>query len=148
MRVATWNINSVRLRMGLVERLVDAEAPDVLCLQETKTINETFPRQAFAAKGYTHQHILGMKGYNGVAIVSRLPLHDVGVLNWQGREDCRQIFATLPNGIEIHCIYVPAGGDGTLTATDLRTNKARPGPRVKARGRCHVHFCIRRGPEP
>ena len=39
-------------------------------------------------------------------------------------------------------------GDGTLTATDLRTNKARPGPRVKARGRCHVHFCIRRGPEP
>ena len=111
MRVATWNINSVRLRMGLVERLVDAEAPDVLCLQETKTINETFPRQAFAAKGYTHQHILGMKGYNGVAIVSRLPLHDVGVLNWQGREDCRQIFATLPNGLEIPCIYVPAGGD-------------------------------------
>lgn len=111
MRIATWNINSVRLRMGLIERLIEAEAPDVICLQETKTMDETFPREAFKAKGFIHQHILGMKSYNGVAILSRLPLTNVGHRNWQDREDCRHVFADLPGGIELHCFYVPAGGD-------------------------------------
>jgi exodeoxyribonuclease-3 len=111
MKIATWNINSVRLRLGLVERLIDEHRPDVICLQETKTIDDTFPRMALAAKGYKHQHICGMKSYNGVAILSRLPLARAGVQHWQGREDCRHIFAELPNGIEIHCCYVPAGGD-------------------------------------
>ena len=111
MRIATWNINSVRLRIGLVEKLIDEAVPDVLCLQETKTLNDTFPRAALAAKGFVHQHILGMKGYNGVAIVSRLPLRDTGHINWQGREDCRHVFATLPNDAELHCLYIPAGGD-------------------------------------
>jgi exodeoxyribonuclease-3 len=97
--------------MGLVERLADEAAPDVICLQETKTIDDTFPRKAFADKGYKHQHILGMKSYNGVAIMSRLPLSDAGHQHWQGRQDCRHVFATLPNGTEIHCVYVPAGGD-------------------------------------
>jgi exodeoxyribonuclease-3 len=111
MRLVTWNINSVRLRIGLVERLIDEVKPDVICLQETKTIDETFPRAALTAKGYRHQHILGMKGYNGVAIVSRLPLTKTGFRHWQKREDCRHVFAELPNGIEVHCCYVPAGGD-------------------------------------
>jgi exodeoxyribonuclease-3 len=111
MRVATWNINSVRLRLGLVERMIDELFPDVICLQETKTINETFPAAALAAKGYKYQHILGMKSYNGVAILSRLPLDKAGHKNWQEREDCRYIHAKLPNGVEIHCAYVPAGGD-------------------------------------
>ncbi|HUY69134.1 MAG TPA: exodeoxyribonuclease III [Alphaproteobacteria bacterium] len=111
MRLVTWNINSVRLRLGLVERLIDEERPDVICLQETKTIDDTFPRAALAARGYKHQHILGMKGYNGVAIVSRLPLAKTGSRDWQGRADCRHVFATLPDGAEIHCCYVPAGGD-------------------------------------
>ena len=111
MKIVTWNINSVRLRIGLVERLIDDAAPDVLCLQETKTIDDTFPREAFAAKGYVHQHLAGMKSYNGVAIVSRIPLHGAKIHNWQGREDCRHIAAELANGIEVHCCYVPAGGD-------------------------------------
>ena len=111
MKIATWNINSVRLRMGLIERLIDEQSPDVICLQETKTVDETFPRAAFAAKGYTHQHILGMKSYNGVAIVSRLPLSNTGHINWQGREDCRHVYASLPDSTEVHCVYVPAGGD-------------------------------------
>ena len=111
MRIATWNINSVRLRAGLIERLMDEHKPDVICLQETKTIDDTFPRKVFDAKGYKHQHILGMKSYNGVAILSRQPLSNLGFQNWQGREDCRHIFASLPNGTEIHCVYVPAGGD-------------------------------------
>lgn len=111
MRIATWNINSVRLRLGLVEHFLDSYNPDVLCLQETKTINDTFPSSALKAKGYVHQHILGMKSYNGVAILSRHPLTNKGTRSWQGRDDCRHIFADLPNGFEIHCCYVPAGGD-------------------------------------
>lgn len=111
MRIATWNINSVRLRLGLVERLIDSHNPDILCLQETKTINDTFPVSALTAKGYKYQHILGMKGYNGVAILSRLPLRNSGSRNWQGRDDCRHVFSELANGTELHCCYVPAGGD-------------------------------------
>jgi len=111
MRIATWNINSVRLRQGLIERLIDMHKPDVICLQETKTMDEFFPAATFAAKGYKHQHILGMKSYNGVAILSRLPLTKTGARDWQKRADCRHIFAELPSGIEVHCCYVPAGGD-------------------------------------
>jgi exodeoxyribonuclease-3 len=111
MRIVTWNINSVRLRIGLIERLIDEEKPDVICLQETKTVDETFPREAFAVKGYTHQHIRGMKSYNGVAILSRLPFGKTGMQNWQDKDDCRHVFAELPGGIELHCVYVPAGGD-------------------------------------
>ena len=111
MRIATWNINSVRLRIGLVERFIDEQKPDVLCLQETKTQDDTFPHAAFAAKGYTHRAINGMKSYNGVAILSRLPFKKTGVKNWQGKEDCRHIFAEFENGVELHNCYVPAGGD-------------------------------------
>lgn len=110
MRIATWNINSVRLRIGLVEKLIDEAKPDVICLQETKTVDETFPRAAFVKRGFKHQHIAGMKSYNGVAILSRLPLDNTGARNWQKKEDCRHVFAEA-GGIEIHCCYVPAGGD-------------------------------------
>ena len=111
MRIATWNINSVRLRIGLVEKLLDEQKPDILCLQETKTPDEFFPHDALEAKGYKHRHILGMKSYNGVAIISRLPFAKTGHKNWQGKEDCRHIFVELENGTEIHNCYVPAGGD-------------------------------------
>lgn len=111
MRVATWNINSVRLRLGLIERLVKERAPDILCLQETKVQDDAFPRQALADMGFAHQHVHGMKSYNGVAILSRLPLAQTGEHHWQGKEDRRHIFASLPDGTEIHCLYVPAGGD-------------------------------------
>lgn len=111
MRIATWNINSVRLRLELVHRLLDDWAPDVLCLQEIKVINGLFPVASFAARGYPHVHMHGMKGYNGVAIISRLPLTDCGTRNWCDKEDCRHAFATLPGGIELHNFYIPAGGD-------------------------------------
>lgn len=111
MRIITWNINSVRLRLDLAEKLIAERRPDVLCLQETKVVDDAFPGKAFAKLGYAHQHFHGMKSYNGVAILSRLPLEKTGVMNWQGREDRRHIFATLSNGIELHCCYVPAGGD-------------------------------------
>jgi len=111
LKIATWNINSVRLRLGLIERLVQERAPDVLCLQETKVVDADFPAAALAAMGYTHQHICGMKSYNGVAILSRVPIQNPQIQNWQNRTDCRHIFATLPNGAELHCLYLPAGGD-------------------------------------
>jgi exodeoxyribonuclease-3 len=109
--IATWNINSVRLRIGNLARLARELAPDVICLQETKTPDEFFPREAVAALGYTHMLIHGMKGYNGVAILSRVALTQTGNQSWCGREDCRHIVAGLPGGIELHNLYVPAGGD-------------------------------------
>jgi exodeoxyribonuclease-3 len=114
LRIATWNINSVRLRIGLVKRLAEAARPDVICLQETKSPDEFFPRQAAAGFGYAHQAITGMKGYNGVAILSRLPLHAIDIHNWCTLTDCRHIRAEVEAGgqrIEIHNVYVPAGGD-------------------------------------
>ena len=76
--LATWNINSVRLRAGLVGRLLGEEAPDVLCLQECKAPVEKLPLETFRALGYTHCVARGQKGYNGVAILSKLPLTDAG----------------------------------------------------------------------
>lgn len=111
MRIATWNINSVRLRLPLLERFIESARPDVICLQETKCVDDAFPRAALAQTGYPHQHICGMKSYNGVAILAREPLTATGIMNWQRREDCRHIHARLANGWEIHNVYVPAGGD-------------------------------------
>ena len=111
LRVVTWNINSVRLRIGLLGELARRSDADVICLQETKATNDVFPSAAIAELGYPHQHFQGDKGYNGVAILSRLPLSSPGRRLWAGREDSRHVEATLPGGIELHCVYVPAGGD-------------------------------------
>jgi exodeoxyribonuclease III len=109
--IATWNINSVRLRVEVVKRFLHEADPDVLCLQETKTPDEHFPREAFAAAGYEHQLVHGMKAYNGVAVISRIPFDSHGTQSWCERKDCRHGHVTLANGIELHDIYVPAGGD-------------------------------------
>jgi exodeoxyribonuclease-3 len=111
LRLITWNINSVRLRLDLVRRLVDEQQPDVLCLQETKTPDELFPRAEFEALGYRDMLVHGMKGYNGVAILSRLPFAAAATRAWCARADCRHAIVELPGGIELHNIYVPAGGD-------------------------------------
>jgi exodeoxyribonuclease-3 len=111
MKLTTWNINSVRLRIGLVERYVAEAQPDVLCLQEIKTVNDTFPDTAFAAMGYPHRLVHGMKGYNGVAIVSRVPFEVLETRAWYGLSDRRHAAVRLANGVELHNFYVPAGGD-------------------------------------
>jgi len=111
MRIATWNINSVRLRLDIVLHFLNEFRVDILCLQETKTPDEFFPRDAFAKAGYPYQHIHGMKSYNGVAILSRIPLHDLGIKRWAGKDDCRHIHAALNDKTQIHCLYIPAGGD-------------------------------------
>jgi exodeoxyribonuclease-3 len=111
MKIATWNINSVRLRLPIVLRLLDEHQPDVLCLQETKTPDEFFPAEGFAAHGYEHVHIHGMKSYNGVAMVSRKPLEARAIRHSCDKQDCRHIMAKVAGGIELHCVYIPAGGD-------------------------------------
>ena len=109
--VATWNINSVRLREPIVLDLLREAKPDVLCLQETKSPVEKIPLEGFAGLGYTHSVARGDKGYNGVMILSRLPLDSVGHRDFCGKGDARHIAARLPDGTVIHNFYVPAGGD-------------------------------------
>ena len=109
--IATWNINSVRLREGLVARLLQEEAPDVLCLQECKSPADKIPLTRFADLGYTHIVARGQKGYNGVAILSRLPLEDAGDRDYAQLGHARHVAARLENGVVIHNMYVPAGGD-------------------------------------
>ena len=110
-KITTWNINSVRIRLHHIQRLIDDLTPDVLCLQETKVIDSLFPAAALAEMGYPHQAISGMKGYNGVAILSRKPLINTGTKDWCKKADCRHIFAEIPGRIELHNFYIPAGGD-------------------------------------
>src|SRR4051794_16072962 len=94
LRVATWNINSLRLRQGLLEELVAALDPDVICLQEPKVPDPLFPAETPAALGYKHTLFRGMKGYNGVAILSRLPLEaDDLAPDWCAKGDCRHVAA-------------------------------------------------------
>ena len=111
LKVATWNINSVRLRKQLVAAFLAAETPDILCLQETKTPVEKFPFESFAALGYIHALARGNKGYNGVAILSRLPFEEVDHVDFCGRGDARHLAVRLKDGVMLHNFYVPAGGD-------------------------------------
>jgi exodeoxyribonuclease-3 len=111
MKLITWNINSVRLRIDLVAKLLQSEKPDVLCLQETKVINDLFPAEPLKKLGYVHQAINGQKGYHGVAILSRLPFAKTQALQFCGKTDSRHIAVTFENGIELNNFYVPAGAD-------------------------------------
>ena len=116
MRLVTWNINSVRLRMPLIKKLIDEVNPDIICLQETKTPDEHFPAHDIEQAGFPHMHFHGMKGYNGVAILSRTAFKAQDIHHRAGKEDCRHISVNLEsskykNGVDIHCLYVPAGGD-------------------------------------
>ncbi len=111
MRILTWNINSVRLRAPLLmEELVKRLKPDIICLQETKTPDEFFPVAVFENLGFKHQHFHGMKGYNGVAILSKVPFTVPAIHHRVKKQDCRHIAATFDR-FELHNLYIPAGGD-------------------------------------
>lgn len=109
--IATWNINSVRLREGLVARFLAEEGPDVLCLQECKSPVDLIPVEQFRALGYHYMVARGQKGYNGVAILSRLPITDAGNRDYVGLGHARHVAARMENGVTIHNMYIPAGGD-------------------------------------
>src|SRR5438270_11914771 len=98
------------MRIDLVRRLIAEASPDVLCLQETKTPDELFPREAFETAGYRHMLVHGMKGYNGVAILAREPSVSSATRAWCARNDCRHAIGELPAGIELHNYYVTCGG--------------------------------------
>jgi exodeoxyribonuclease-3 len=115
LRLATWNINSVRLRIDLVRRYIADHAPDILCLQETKCINDLFPLTAFEELGYRYAVVHGQKGYHGVATVSRIPIERVDSLILGGADHARHSGARILSGtfagLVVHNFYVPAGGD-------------------------------------
>ncbi|MHB8886622.1 MAG: exodeoxyribonuclease III [Methylovirgula sp.] len=113
--VATWNINSVRLRIELVARFLREHAPDVLCLQETKCRDAEFPAGEFRKLGYEHLAISGQKGYHGVAIASKLPFAMTDKRDFcavgDARHICVQFHPVQHRPINLHNFYVPAGGD-------------------------------------
>ena len=111
LKIATWNINSVRLRVDLVCNLLKTEKIDLLCLQECKAPVEKIPLNVFADIGFSHMVARGQKGYNGVAIISRLPIKEKSAIDFAGLGHARHVAAELENGISIHNFYVPAGGD-------------------------------------
>jgi exodeoxyribonuclease-3 len=110
LRIASWNINSVRPRIDQVVRFAAERAPDVLCLQEIKCQEGEFPAEALAEAGFPHVKIRGQKGWHGVAIASRLPIEDAPTLDLC-REGHARCVSALVAGIEIHNLYIPAGGD-------------------------------------
>jgi exodeoxyribonuclease III len=112
--IATWNINSVRLRIEQVVRLLAEARPDVLCLQEIKCANGSFPLAALERAGYPHLAVHGQKSYNGLAVISRLPILAEDTRSFCARDDCRHLAVTIDTGarpLTIHNLYVPAGGD-------------------------------------
>ncbi|GAC1337391.1 MAG: exodeoxyribonuclease III [Beijerinckiaceae bacterium] len=112
--ITTWNINSVRLRMPIVAQFLATRRPDVLCLQETKCRDGEFPLKQFKRLGYKHIAINGQKGYHGVAIVSRLPLDQIGKRDFCDKGDARHLSVAVEAGgrsLALHNFYVPAGGD-------------------------------------
>lgn len=111
MKLATWNINSVRIREPLIARFLSLHQPDVLCLQETKCEDQHFPHELIQRLGYEHTVFTGEKSYNGVAILAKFPIKKVAAYDMIGNGQKRHIAAELPGGIIVHNFYVPAGGD-------------------------------------
>lgn len=111
LRLATWNVNSVRIRMEPLKRLIAEESPDIICLQEVKAKEADFPFDDIRTFGYGHIALYSMPGYNGVAVLSRRPLHNIEKHRHCGRDDARHISVVTENGLEIHNVYIPAGGD-------------------------------------
>lgn len=113
-KIATWNINSVRLRIGIVENFLEEHQPDVLCLQEIKCQNDQFPYKNFKKLGYEYTAVHGQKGYHGVATVSKRPLSETYSKDYVAMGDTRHISTQVEAGgrnLQIHNFYVPAGGD-------------------------------------
>ena len=115
LRITTWNINSVRLRIGLVEQFVAEHKPDILCLQEIKVDDPLFPADAFTAMGYEHHAVAGQKGYHGVATLSRIPLASSERKDWCDKDEARHLMTRYAIGgdehLEVHNFYIPDGGE-------------------------------------
>jgi exodeoxyribonuclease III len=109
-RIATWNVNSLRARLGRVEEWLLAAAPDVLCLQETKVADDGFPSMAFAAAGYEVVH--NSEGrWNGVAIASRVGVDDVvdGFADGGPPDEEARLLTARCGGVQVLTVYAPNG---------------------------------------
>ncbi|MEE9346910.1 MAG: exodeoxyribonuclease III [Robiginitomaculum sp.] len=113
-KIATWNINSVRLRIAQVIRFGAEQSPDIICLQEIKCLGEQFPYDDFRAAGYEHIEVSGQKGYHGCATVSKIPIERLPTSFCPVGEARHVSVRVVPNGsddFELHNFYIPAGGD-------------------------------------
>ncbi len=116
MKIATWNVNSIRTRQPHVIEWLTINAIDVLCLQETKVIDKDFPREPFEQLGY-HTYIYGQKAYNGVAIFTRQPMTDIitgftpviGEQLTQDFDEQKRVISGVIDDIRIINLYVPNG---------------------------------------
>jgi exodeoxyribonuclease-3 len=111
LKIASWNINSVRARIDLVTRFLQEEAPDILCLQETKVTDDIFPGGVFRQMGYNHHILHGQPMHHGVAIISKVPMREDDRLDWQANKEARHVGVRLDNGVRLENVYVPAGGE-------------------------------------
>lgn len=110
MKIVTWNVNSLRVRLAALQQWLALHQPDIVALQETKVINEQFPKAAFVEMGY-HTVFSGQATYNGVAILSREPCTDI-VTDIPNFEDAqRRILMSTTLGIRVVNLYVPNGGE-------------------------------------
>ncbi len=111
LKIVSWNINSVRFRLDIVATFLREMAPDILCLQETKVVDQDFPTDTFRALGYHHIVLHGQKMHHGVAILSKVPLVEDDRFDWQANQEARHVGVRLESGMRIENVYVPAGGD-------------------------------------
>lgn len=111
-KIVSWNINSIRLRIQMVVGFLQKHQPDIVCLQEIKCDDNVFPYAYCHQSGYAYQYVFGQKSYNGVAIISKIPLKNITMSMVTGDGDgSRFISAELPNGVVLKNYYIPAGGD-------------------------------------
>ena len=108
MKITTWNVNSLKVRLPQVLQWLETNPVDVLCIQETKLTDDKFPQAEIEAAGY-HVVFTGQKTYNGVAILSKHPIADVQKNNPQFEDEQQRIIAATINGMRIICAYVPNG---------------------------------------
>ena len=111
MKIVSWNINSVRFRIDIVTRFLREVQPDLLCLQETKVVDQDFPVEPFRALGYDQVILHGQRMHHGVAVISRVPVAEDDRLDWQANREARHVGIRLANGVRLENVYVPAGGD-------------------------------------
>ncbi|MAH78591.1 MAG: hypothetical protein CMP41_01525 [Rickettsiales bacterium] len=110
MKLLTWNVNSIRARINHLKDILKNINPEIVCLQETKVTNLSFPKKEIQSMGYEFNYTNGMPGYNGVCILSKNKATEVKCINWCSKNDSRHIQIKV-NGINVHSLYVPAGGD-------------------------------------
>ena len=127
LKIASWNINSIRARVPIVEKFLTEEAPDILCLQETKVRDSEFPHAMFHRMGYEHIIICGQPMHHGVAIASRLPMRE------DDRLDCRRTARRAMSGQaragSARNVYVPpaANSDRELNPNSARSSTSSSG---------------------